>query len=95
VGLPNRRQSDGLVVAARLDRVTRRIHALSQLLEDGHPIRAANKSDVDHPMMRIYAAMAPKEWELISERTRAALGAAKARGAELGRGQGLPASQGP
>jgi DNA invertase Pin-like site-specific DNA recombinase len=35
-------------------------------------------------MMRVYAAMAQKERELISERTRAALGAAKARGARLG-----------
>ena len=32
-------------------------------------------------MMRVYAAMTQKERELISERTRAALSAAKARGA--------------
>jgi DNA invertase Pin-like site-specific DNA recombinase len=45
----------------------------------------------DALMMRVYAAMAQKERELISERTKAALGAAKARGARLGGRQGLPA----
>jgi hypothetical protein len=38
----------------------------------------------DDLMMRVYAAMAQKERELISERTRAALGASKAGGARLG-----------
>jgi DNA invertase Pin-like site-specific DNA recombinase len=39
-------------------------------------------------MMRVYAAMAQKERELISERTRAALAAARARGAVLGGDRG-------
>ena len=74
------RQLGAVLVAARLDRITRRAHTLSQLLEEGYAIRAADMPGADDLMMRIYAAMAQKERELISERTRAALAAAKARG---------------
>jgi hypothetical protein len=45
-------------------------------------------------MMRVYAAMAQKERELISERTKAALAAAKARGARLGGDRGYRPSAG-
>ena len=43
---------------------------LSQLLEDGYSICAADMPGADDLMMRIHAAMAQKERELISERTR-------------------------
>ena len=85
------RQLGAVLAAARLDRITRRAHTLSQLLEDGHSIRAADMPGADDLMMRVYAAMAQKERELIGERTRAALAAAKARG---GRGPGPSAPGG-
>jgi DNA invertase Pin-like site-specific DNA recombinase len=47
-------------------------------------IRAADMPSADGLMMRVYAAMAQKERELISERARAALAAAQARRAVLG-----------
>jgi DNA invertase Pin-like site-specific DNA recombinase len=49
----------------------------------------------DDLMMRIYAAMAQKERELISERTKAALAAARARGKALGGDRGYRPSAGP
>jgi DNA invertase Pin-like site-specific DNA recombinase len=82
------RQLGAVLVAARLDRITRRAHTLSQLLEDGVSIRAADMPGADDLMMRIYAAMAQKERELISARTKAALAAAKARGTVLGGDRG-------
>ena len=89
------RQLGAVLVAARLDRITRRAHTLSQLLEDGYSIRAADMPGADDLMMRIYAAMAQKERELISERTKAALAAAKARGARLGGDRGYRPAAGP
>jgi len=89
------RQLGAVLAAARLDRITRRAHTLSQLLEDGYSVRAADMPGADDLMMRVYAAMAQKERELISERTRAALAAAKARGAVLGGDRGYRPSAGP
>ncbi len=89
------RQLGAVLVAARLDRITRRAHTLSGLLEEGYAIRAADMPGADDLMMRIYAAMAQKERELISERTRAALAAAKVRGAKLGGDRGYRPLTGP
>src|SRR4051794_41311858 len=55
-------------------------------------------ADADPFMLHIYAALAEKERRLISARTKAALGAAKARGQRLGRNGGgrvSPAHPGP
>jgi len=89
------RQLGAVLAAARLDRITRRAHTLSQLLEDGYSVRAADMPGADDLMMRVYAAMAQKERELISERTRAALTAAKTRGAVLGGDRGYRPSVPP
>ena len=89
------RQLGAVLVAARLDRITRRAHTLSQLLEDGYSVRAADMPGADDLMMRVYAAMAQKERELISERTRAALAAAKMRGKALGGDRGYRPTMAP
>ena len=82
------RRLGATLVAAWLDRTTRRAHTLSLLLEDGVSLRAADMPGADDLMLRIYAAMAQKERELIGERTRVALAAAKARGRVLGGDRG-------
>src|SRR3954467_12956557 len=59
------------------------------------PAGMRRNTHADDLMIRVYAAMAQKERELISERTRAALAAAKARGAVLGGDRGYRPSAGP
>jgi DNA invertase Pin-like site-specific DNA recombinase len=54
------RQLGAVLVAARLDRITRRAHTLSRLLEEGYAVRAADMPGADDLMMRIYAAMAQR-----------------------------------
>ena len=81
-------QLGAVLLAARLDRITRRAHTLSGLLQEGVSIRAADMPGADDLMMRVYAVMAQKERELISERTRSALAAARARGTVLGGDRG-------
>jgi DNA invertase Pin-like site-specific DNA recombinase len=71
------RKMGAFLIAARLDRITRRAHTLSALLEEGIRPRTADMPDADDLMLRVYAAMAQRERELISERTKAALAAAK------------------
>jgi DNA invertase Pin-like site-specific DNA recombinase len=73
------------VIVAKLDRLSRDVHFISGLMTHQVPFIVAELgSDVDPFMLHIYAAVAEKERKLISQRTREALKAAKARGIVLG-----------
>ena len=54
-------------------------------MESGIDFVAADMPSADRFMLHIYAAMAEEEGRRISERTKAALAAAKERGVELGK----------
>ena len=69
------------IVVAKLDRVSRDVHYISGGMQHRVPFIVAELgADTDPFMLHIYAALAEKERRLISERTKAALQAAKARG---------------
>ncbi len=73
------------IVAAKLDRISRDVAFISRLMAERVPFISAELGrDADPFMLHLYAALAEKERRLISERTRAALQAAKARGIRLG-----------
>lgn len=76
------------VAVAKLDRLSRDVHFISGLMSHRVPFLVAELGrDVDPFMIHIYAALAEKERRLISQRTTAALKAAKARGVRLGNPQ--------
>ena len=81
------------LVIAKLDRLARNVHFISGLMESGIDFVAADMPSADRFMLHIYAAMAEEEGRRISERTKAALAAAKERGVELGKNGKVLAKQ--
>src|SRR3954470_10871356 len=81
------------VIVSKLDRLSRDVAFISGLMVQQVPFIVAELGpDADPFMLHLYAALAEKERRLISERTKAALAAAKARGRTLGGNRGhLPA----
>ena len=79
------RQRKCPVIVAKLDRLSRDVAFVSGLIAQRVPFIVAELGrDADPFMLHLYAALAEKERRLISERTKAALAARKARGAKLG-----------
>lgn len=73
------------VIVAKLDRLSRDVHFISGLMAHRVPFVVADLGpDVDPFILHLYAALSEKERALISARTKAALGAARLRGAALG-----------
>lgn len=74
----------GTLLIAKLDRLGRRVSFISGLMESGVPFIACDMPHAKPFELHIRASLAEEEARLISERTKAALGAAKARGVVLG-----------
>lgn len=73
-----------VLVIAKLDRLARNVSFVSALMEAGVEFVACDFPQANRLTIHILAAVAENETRLISERTRAALAAAKARGRTLG-----------
>lgn len=82
IALCRRRKATLLI--AKLDRLARNVAFISSLMESGVEFVAADAPYANRLMIHILAAFAEHERALISDRTKAALAAAKARGVRLG-----------
>lgn len=78
------RKTGARLLIAKLDRLARNVHFVSGLIETGVDFIAADMPNANKVMIQMHAVMSEWERDQISERTKAALAAAKARGVVLG-----------
>ena len=76
--------ANATLVVAKLDRLARNVAFTAALMESGVPFICCDCKEANRFTIHILAAVAEEEARKISERTKKALAAAKARGVKLG-----------
>jgi DNA invertase Pin-like site-specific DNA recombinase len=79
------RRRKARLVIAKLDRLSRNLAFIAALMDASIEFVAVDNPHATRLTLHILAAVAEHEREMIADRTKAALGAAKARGVRLGR----------
>ncbi len=85
------RRRKATIVIAKLDRLGRNVAFISALMESGADFVCCDNPHANRLMLHMLAAFAEHEREQISQRTKAASAAAKARGVKLGNPRPLEA----
>jgi DNA invertase Pin-like site-specific DNA recombinase len=85
------RRKKATLVIAKLDRLGRNVAFISALMESGAEFICCDNPHANRLMLHMLAAFAEHEREQISQRTKAALAAAKKRGVKLGNPRAMAA----
>ena len=83
------RKTNSTLIVAKLDRLSRNVAFTSKLLESDVEIRFCDFPEANRLVLHIIASIAEYEAGLISQRTKQALKAKKARGIRLGKPENL------
>lgn len=78
------RRAKAVLLVAKLDRLSRSVRFIATVLDSGVEFAAADVPEANRLLLHVLAAVAEAEAKAISDRTKAALKAAKARGVRLG-----------
>jgi Resolvase, N terminal domain/Recombinase len=85
VAVPSVASSAAKLVIAKLDRLSRNLALIATMMDSGVEFVAVDNPHANKLTLHVLAAVAQHEREMIAERTKAALKAAKHRGRVLGR----------
>jgi DNA invertase Pin-like site-specific DNA recombinase len=83
------KQHKAALIIAKLDRISRRVAFIANLMEAGVDFFSADSPDDEPFITHVKASFAEEEARKISQRTRAALAALKARGVKLGKPENM------
>ena len=79
------RKDSAALLVQKVDRITRDMEVLARIVKDKRvELRAASLPNADNFQIHLFGCLAAQEREFISQRTKAALAAAKERGVQLG-----------
>lgn len=92
--LAHAKRTGARLIIARLDRLSRNLAFIAQMQESGAKFVAADMPEANETMIQFMAVIAQYERKRISENTKLALDAAKARGVRLGNPNGARALRG-
>ncbi len=84
IALETCRRHKATLLIAKLDRLARNVAFIANLMESATDFVAVDMPHASRLVLHVMAAFAEHEREMISQRTKAALAAAKARGVKLG-----------
>ena len=77
------KETDSILLIAKLDRLSRNLTFISSLMDTKVKFKAVDMPEADNFTIHIFAALAQKEREMISDRTKKALQQKKAQGVKL------------